>query len=259
MPTPEPLSIKLSAREVVARGYPFAPFEDEFSDADVALDWISSLAPPTEPVVLRAESRGGDDQERLLVRGDWLCDTRGAGPRALPPAMWWFDEHARSWAKGKSLLDAWEGCDNPRWLLLCAASLRARAAAVRVMVECAEEALASSRVRGKGGLLARDALAEAGRWAGGGGRGGGDRRLRLLSDAAFRSIGLMPIGSAQRAAAYSAYIASSAAFVLDRPLEDVVSSFLTSVGRAGQPFSMSEERVRSLIPTIDVLRAAAGP
>ncbi len=75
----------MSARAVVARGFPFSPREGSFADVGVALDEIRGLPAPPEPLLLRVDAVGGTAEERLAVTGDWLIDAELVEPRRLPP------------------------------------------------------------------------------------------------------------------------------------------------------------------------------
>ncbi len=115
----------MAARAVVARDYEFAPRGVAFSDASVAYDEIRALPPPTEPLVLRVTTWGGSKLAReratSLVGGDWLCDASLPEPRRIPGPSWWYEDKAALWSQPRTWLEAWETCQDARWLLHAAA------------------------------------------------------------------------------------------------------------------------------------------
>lgn len=109
--------IRLAGRAVVARGEPFVACGEVLSDPGVALDEISGLTGNTEPAVLRVVATGGSARDRAKVAGDWLCAADGGSPRRLPHPEWKHNRESAAWSRGRTWLDAWEGCEDARWML----------------------------------------------------------------------------------------------------------------------------------------------
>ena len=134
--------IIFSARAVVAVGEPFAPCDEPLHDVDVALDWISDHRPTGEPLVLRVTSDREPGPEFGRVVGDWLCLADGSAPRRIPWPSWRFDDESARWSSGHSWLDAWETCENARWMLWEAALVGTDGrSVVRAACDCARTAL----------------------------------------------------------------------------------------------------------------------
>ena len=112
-----------SAREVVAAGEAFRPWGREFHDPGVALDELTSLE-PREPTVLRVAVGAGRPRSGPWARvvGDWLLEP-GEAPRRLPRPSWEYDAEARGWSTAREWPEAWEPCEDARWMLHAAASV----------------------------------------------------------------------------------------------------------------------------------------
>ncbi len=137
-----PLIIRLSARAVVASGVAFRDDATTYADADVARDEIRALPPPPEPLVLRVWARGGTDRERARVEGDWLCDPKRKEPRRIPIARWDHSPAAVAWSDGRPWLEAWEGCEDARWMVHAAtAAGLPRKAIARAHCPCLREVM----------------------------------------------------------------------------------------------------------------------
>ena len=139
------MQIRFSAREVVAAGRSFVPWGEVMSDADVALDEISTLRPTSEPLVLRVEAEGGAAGDASRVWGDWLCEADGSPPRRLPTPEWSYSEDAAFWGRAHTWTDAWEECEDARWMLHAASAVGVDRRPL-VLAACACSRLAISRV-----------------------------------------------------------------------------------------------------------------
>ena len=131
-----------SAREVVAAGEAFRPWGREFHDPGVALDELTSLE-PREPTVLRVAVGAGRPRSGpwSSVAGDWLFEP-GKAPRRLPRPSWSYSTEARGWSSAREWLEAWEVCDDARWMLHAAASVAVdRRIVVLAACACARTAL----------------------------------------------------------------------------------------------------------------------
>ena len=161
------LSVRLSAREVVAFREPFRPSGDELSDASVARDEIAWLASrvSAEPVVIRATASGGRKRDREVVHGDWLCEPGGRDPVRLPTPRWLSGSRSLAWAGERTAIDAWEWCDDGRWLIGAAVDVGVpRVPAVLAACDCARMAL---RAAPSAESEPERAVAAAERWAAG--------------------------------------------------------------------------------------------
>ena len=234
-------SAVFSAREVIAAGELFRPWDRGFHDAGVALDELASLE-PREPTVLRVtrgvgRPRGGPWTD---VVGDWLCES-GEAPRRLPRPRWGYDENARAWCSGREWLEAWELCENARWMLHAAATVGVdRRLVVLAACDCARTSL-------------RHVPA------------GEARPLRAIETAEAWARGEATAEQA-RTAAYAAYdAAEAAAYAAEAAAEAAADAAAAGgVGGAWAAAMRGALRdlaavVRSRIPTLDVLRAAASP
>ena len=121
-------TVRMSARVVEDFRGRWLPAHEEVHDPGVALDTASSMEAVCGPTVLRVEpaapraaTRGRVPPERPPHLGDWLCDPERPGANhRLPTPRWDFDGAsgaARLWSERRELSDAWEACDDPRWLL----------------------------------------------------------------------------------------------------------------------------------------------
>ncbi len=190
------LKITMAARAVIARGFAFSPRAGSFADADVARDEILSLPPPPEPLVLRVTAAGGRKAERTRVEGDWLCDATLDAPRRLPAPAWLYDPEAKAWAKKRPWLEAWETCEDARWMLSAAVTEGVdRRLVVRAACACARTVL--DRVPA-GEERPRRALETAEAWT------RGEATLDQVEQTASAAYGTSSFG------AYAAYAASHA-------------------------------------------------
>lgn len=239
------LSVAMSARAVVAAGEPFLPRGSEFADVGVSMDEIASLRASQEPLVLRVAASGGLARERELVEGDWLCDSDGAEPAKIVSPVWDYSSFSLKWADGRPLLDAWEACDDARWMLRVAVVLGVDGRSiVRAGCECARKALRHVR---PGNDVPLRAIEQAEAWARGeqadptraahaiyqGGEPYDEGDEMSAADAAYLAA------SGPR---YAAYAAESAAYAADD---------------AAAALRRMANIVRRHVPTVAVLRAAA--
>ena len=243
------LKVTMSARVVVSAESPWQPRGAAFADPGVALDEVLSLRADVEPLVLRVTAVGGTKEERGAVAGDWLCDGGGAEPVRVPPPRWSYSREATAWARGRTWVDAWEGCARGDWMIHEAASVGADPRSV-VMAACAclrttfrPATLADAR------LLRAVELAEG--WVDG---TVSVTQLRSEYVATYR-IPDAPYFSAARAAhLYTSRRTREAAFAA----ADAVSWVAAA---SGEGWSRTHGRlaalVRQSIPTLAVLRAAS--
>lgn len=201
------LSVRLSAREVVAFREPFRPSGEELSDASVARDEIAWLASrvSSEPVVIRATASGGSKRERSAVHGDWLCDPGETAPVRLPTPRWLSSSRSLAWSQERSAIDAWEWCDDGRWLIGAAVDIEApRRSAVLAACDCARMALSAAPCNEP-----ELAVSAAERWAGG--AAGIDEVLRAAAAAETSAVRLYRASSAAAAIGQAAYDRAAAA------------------------------------------------
>ena len=169
--------IRVSMREVVAAGAAFRDVGVAYEDPGVALDEISSLRASQEPMVLRVAA-DGMSLDRSLLRGDWLCDSDGSEPRRIRCPPWEHDRESARWSRFRPLIDVWEACENPRWLmsfLSQSAGGRGRRVPdpslarrlVSAACACAEHAARTLRGRGVKSAVRKACVAGAD-WASGG-------------------------------------------------------------------------------------------
>ena len=255
------LRIVMSARAVVSSGAPFSRWGKPFSDPDVALDEIVALRPQGEPVVLRVEAQGGTVSERLKVDGDWLCLADGSEPRSIPEARWSYNRAASQWAHRLAWLDAWERCEDARWMLHAAAAARVdRRLIVLAQCACARTVLRIVPDREKRPLLV---IAATEAWA-------RDRttmdHVRVATrEASYAGIGGRAVDSATYAAASCGGYASGRANSATEPVEAAAEAEVYDSEAGGRPAN-PEARARALlkmaalvranISTLDVLMAA---
>ena len=271
MSPPSALRVTMSARAVVATGQPFAPRGDAFADADVARDEISSLRTHAEPLLLRVEADGGSAAERGSVEGDWLCDSDGSEPRRLPAPRWargdaakaWaYDDAARAWARARTWFEAWEECEDARWMMHAAASVQVERRLI-VLAACSMAESVSRNVR-PGDQRPRQAIMAAVAWASGklGARG---VRAASIEAMAAREAALYERPDVYFAAA-SAEAACRIVSADPADLVILVGSVAHSVAVSASDMTVAGERAvlreladraRRHIPTVDVLRAVA--
>ncbi len=252
------LKITMAARAVVAKGYEFSLRPGSFADADVALDEILSLPPPPEPLVLRVTATGGDAAERELVEGDWLCDGTRAEPRRIPAPVWTYSEDATAWAKARPWLEAWETCEDARWMLHAAAKVGVdRRLVVRAACACARTVLDRIPV---GEERPRRAIEAAEAWTRGEATAdavqqGSDDAFAATADAT--TVASTEATASSASAAYTVTAASSASAA---GFASYAADEAASAARAGSQRALSRlaNRVRREIPTLWVLRAACG-
>lgn len=240
-----PLTVTLSAREVVAFGEGFRRSGEELHDAGVALDWIADLRPRGEPVVLRAVARGGSRAERSSVEGDWLCEPDGSPPRRLPRPDWRFSAESEAWSRQRELIDAWEGCAFASWMLRGCGDAGVDARLITLAAcDCARLSLASLP---QGEVRPGLAIEAARAWA----EGQASRyEVRGAGFAAAAAAGELDSEAAIHAAE-AAYATAAVAYAAD-----AAHSAALSVGPGATADSMADV-VRSRVTTLAVLRAAA--
>ncbi len=249
------LRITLSARAVIARGFAFSPRAGSFADADVALDELLSLPPPPEPLVLRVTATGGDAVERARVQGDWLCDATLGEPRRIPAPVWSYTEEATAWAKARPWLEAWETCEDARWMLHAAVTVGVdRRLVVRAACACARTVLdqiPESEERPRRAIE----IAEA--WA----------RGEATRDAVREAAAVV---YSDPASAYAAYAAADAAAATTATTDDASAYAAYAAANASyaatndsytwqDALARLTEIVRREIATSAVLRAASTP
>ena len=249
-----------SAREVIAAGEAFRLWGREFHDAGVALDEIMSLE-PREPTVLRVAVGAARPKRGLWmsVAGDWLFEP-GKAPRRLPRPAWSYDTGARDWSSAREWLEAWEVCDDARWMLHAAASVAVdRRLVVLAACACARTSL---RHVPEGEARPLRAIETAEAWARGEATAG---QARAAADAAHAAA--YDAYDDADAAAYAAYAACarSAAYVAASAAYGNAAYAAYAAYAAGHPVEAARRDalrelaslVRSSIPTLDVLRAAS--
>ncbi len=131
------LRVTFSVRAVIARECPFVAHGETYADAGVALDEIATLPSSREPMVLRVKAAGGMSSERALVQDDWLCEAGSIAPRRLPRPRWVYNMTAQRWANRRGWLEAWDTCEDPRWMVgaLCDVGVE-RASLIGGVIDC---------------------------------------------------------------------------------------------------------------------------
>lgn len=251
------MTITMLARAVVAAGEPFVAHPEGFSDPGVALDWITELRPTSEPVALRVSASGGSRRERESLQGDWLCDADGSAPRMVAPAEWDFDDAAGRWASGMAWIDAWEVCKESAWLLMAACWVGSRRRGLVAALCDLADSYADLRATPRARRACREAVSSARRWAAGAAPLPGESALRDAADDVLRADADVEPWSPSRAAIQAAYVAVVATFSERQRLYRLARSAVVPLSDGGR-LRLSADRVRAAIPTIDVLRAAAG-
>ena len=69
----------MSAKLVEAAGAPWSPFDEEFHDHDVAVDFLSSLDPRLGPTVVKVGDPTGREPSKERLVGWWLCESGKTG------------------------------------------------------------------------------------------------------------------------------------------------------------------------------------
>ncbi len=258
-PMAKALRVTFSARAVVAKGYDFSLRPGSFADADVAMDELLSLPPPPEPLVLRVTATGGDAAERERVEGDWLCGATRAEPRRIPAPVWTYSEEAAAWVKKRRWLDAWETCEDARWMLHAAVTVGVdRRLVVRAACACARTVL--DRVPA-GEERPRRAIETAEAWT------RGKATVDQVQQAAYAAFYAANASYASDAAAYAAFCASDASYAADAAAASDASdasdasyaaAYAASNAASARPRALARlaELVRGEIATLVVLRAA---
>ena len=256
-----------SAREVIAAGELFRPWDREFHDPGVALDELTSLE-PREPTVLRVAVGAGRPRSGpwSSVAGDWLFEP-GKAPRRLPRPSWSYSTEARGWSSAREWLEAWEVCDDARWMLHAAASVAVdRRIVVLAACACARTALRHVPEDEARPLRAIE-TAEA--WARGEATAVQARAASLdANDAAAAAYAAA--NAAYGNAAYAAYAAAyaggdNAAYAVYAAYAANAANAAANAHAAGHSGGAMRRvalremasLVRSRIHTLDVLRAAA--
>ena len=271
MPRRSEAVIRLTGRAVVAHGEPFVAWGEELSDPDVALDEILSMTGNVEPSVLRVAVKGGRARDRAKVAGDWLCAGDGTPPMRLPHAARTHSHEAVAWASGLTWLEAWEGCEDARWMLH-AASAAGVDRRLTVLAACAC-ARTSIHLVPEGEYRPLRAIETAEAWA----RGQATvRKTKFAGTAANEASWDMreannEAAQAAAAAAYTATMAVTIAFSIDAQDTHIATASSASWAAAAIAIAGSSgdgERARHLrrladvvrdkVPTLAVLRAAAG-
>ncbi len=261
---PPPLRIFMSARAVVARGVDFVPRDEIYADLGTALDEIHDLRAPAEPLVLRVEASGGGPSDRAQVVGDWLCDVDGSANRRIPkPTL--PQGRGAAWARATTWLDAWEACEDPRWMVRALLELDvARAEAVRALCACVRTTLAVIPARDN---RSRFALAVAEQWSRSEATPG---QLRAAEQAAFSAAYGVLQDYAEFQARFACCNASLAAYdvalnnlqdaelVMSNALDQAANALRLSRGADPEAtFRSYADRVREHVPTLLVLRGAS--
>ncbi len=246
------LMVTLAARAVVAKGYEFSPRGGSFADADVALDEILNLPPPAEPLVLRVTATGGRKRERASLMGDWLydTDTTFGNPRRIPPPAWSYSEEALAWSERRPWLEAWEDCQDARWMLHAAVVAAVdRRLIVTAACTCARMVLGRAPL---GEERPRQAIEIAEAWA---------RGEAAQEDVERAADDLYMMSTAVADAAYfAASVANRVDVTSDATAAAEVAENVASVARIsdrGAVLANLAALVRRAIPTLEVLRAVA--
>ncbi len=262
------LKVTMSARAVIARGYDFAPRGDAFADAGVALDEIQTLPDPPEPLILRVKAIGGTAAERRLVGGDWLCAASLGAPRRVQAPSWTYNYDALQWSsKRRNWLDAWEECEDARWMVYEATWIGVdRRLVVRALYACT---WALTGLVSGGEDRPRNALATAMRWANGASSIDELRRAEVAALAATDTDDPVTrwLAVAALCVARAAYCVSDiypegsrdrsipAAQAAAEALDAVAAALETRSGvRLGYTFRTLATTLREEIPTFSVLR-----
>ncbi len=249
----------MSARAVIAAGVPFSPREGSFADADVALDEIRSLPPPTEPLILRVTTTGGTFGERAKVEGDWLCERGFLEPARLSNAYWTFDLAAQRWARGRAWVDAWESCTRAEWLMRAADMVIPMATLVRAACACARAVLPYVDPQESRPYVALEA-AES--WASGALDSETVRRATRRAWEFSESLADVnppdpPAYAASLAAGFAAVSVYTSASEAYRAAEYAATA-LKYPGESGRTVSLPDI-VRAVIPLLEVLRGYVVP
>ena len=164
---------------------PWLPYGETIHDLGVALDSAMYLSASHGLTVLRVttsrpKSNSLIGDARDACEGDWLCDPETDGPNVkLPTPRWGRSLDSKAWSQRIELIDAWETCDRPDWMLHAAAA--AQVPIRDVVAACASCALLIAESQGQ-----RDAAACAEAtiaWADG---AGGIEGVRAARHAAHR-------------------------------------------------------------------------
>lgn len=244
--------IELSAREVVAAGSPFRAWGETFADPGVALDEILSLRARQDPLVLRVKASGVCPPEAEAAAGDWLCDSDGSPPRRLPRPSWRHDRRSSEWAWRRTWPRAWEECRNGAWMMRGICDLPGPGVDRRAIVSAACACVRISMGDGPVSGLTEGAIAAAEAWT----RGeAGPGEVRRAAQESYNQL------------RHDAYAAGSAAFAATHEgpsmaYHAVTNAMSWQLARGGEgsidaAASSMADAIRSRVPTIAVLRAAA--
>ena len=230
---------------------------EEFSDRDVALDFVRHIQPTHGPTVARCLASGRGRAQMMAVEGDWLCDdlpgSFGANVK-IPQATWGISSQSRLWAAGLPLLDAWESCANGGWMAYLVAELNVdRGMIVAAVCACVREAI---RLVPEPDAVALRAVEVAEAMARGevGPREGYAAARRALDRS--RSPGVSGAGRRTLTAASFAALVYSPDMPLSNAASGAIGDAAEALHRSGQEIDMADI-VRSKVPTVAVLRAAA--
>lgn len=222
---------------------------EAFADPDVALDEILSLTGNAEPAVLRVVATGGSARGRAKLAGDWLCAADGGSPRRLPFAAWKYGRESEAWSSGRTWLDAWEECEDARWMLHAAVTIGVdRRLVVLAACACARTAL---RFAPEDEHRPRRAIETAEAWA------RGKATEQDLRDAAVSAYASASAAAEADGAAYAAAYAAEAAAGTYAAAYAAEAAASYNEDRSSGLRDMSNI-VREKVPTLAVLRAAAG-
>ena len=248
MPDKRRTFITLSARPVEAAGAGFSAGES-YEDVGVALDEIGALTGNIEPVVLRVSALGGTEADRDSVAGDWLCVDHEP-PRRIPSPVWNYSEEARLWTFDREWLEAWETCEDARWMLGAAGDCRVdRRCLAAAAAACAESSLPYVPRDVKAPKRAVSAVV---RWASGAASEASVKSA--LADAYYAARSLD--GKAQYAA-YAAYYSYYDPALSAAHSAVVHGGSIDDVGRQDKRLAALSDVVRRKIGTVVVLRAAS--
>ncbi len=108
-------TLEFWARPVISPSAPWVRYDEQFTDAGVASDFLGSLGFPSEPCVVRAAANGR--QIPAPLKGLWLCDAATPkSPVRIPAPRWRYSVEATAWSSARTWLDAWETCDRMDWM-----------------------------------------------------------------------------------------------------------------------------------------------